>query len=184
MITDTKPLSDQPIPREFMERAAALRSAVIWQSNAANEIIARALMAEHGSGAIAPECSCLEILGEDPACPVHGRGTKWALGNPDIAELAGRSAVLTEWTNRLQAICEKHGALGGDNRLDFIERTLDAKDALLREAAEALAPFIPLADEIDQLGHEPGSTCLHRLKSDDLRRARSLLLKLTEATKP
>lgn len=61
---------------------------------------------------------------------------------------------------------------------------LDAKDALLREAAEALAPFIPLADEIDQLGHEPGSTCLHRLKADDLRRARSLLLKLTEATKP
>lgn len=60
---------------------------------------------------------------------------------------------------------------------------LDAKDALLREAAEALAPFIPLADEIDQLGHEPGSTCLHRLKADDLRRARSLLLKLTEAIK-
>ena len=67
MTADMKPLSEQPIPPEFMERAAALRSAVIWQSNAANEIIARALMAEHDA-ALDAQAALLseakEVLGD------------------------------------------------------------------------------------------------------------------------
>lgn len=28
-------------------------------------------------------CTCMEVYGEDPACVVHGRGTKWAEENLD-----------------------------------------------------------------------------------------------------
>jgi cell division FtsZ-interacting protein ZapD len=55
-----------------------------------------------------------------------------------IEELEGRSGVLSDWTNRLQAICEQHGAHGGDNRIDFIEAKLDAQAALLSEAEKFL----------------------------------------------
>lgn len=31
-------------------------------------------------------CSCLEVLGEDPRCPMHGLGTEWVKANPDIGD--------------------------------------------------------------------------------------------------
>lgn len=52
----------------------------------------------------------------------------------ELREAAGRADVLHEWTERLQAICEKNGALGGDDRLNFIADALDAKDKLLASA--------------------------------------------------
>lgn len=53
----------------------------------------------------------------------------------EVDELRGRSKMLGEWAEHLQAICEKHGALGGDDRIDFIEHILDAKDARIAELA-------------------------------------------------
>jgi hypothetical protein len=38
------------LPEWAMEEAAALRSAVVWQSNASNEVIARALVAAERRG--------------------------------------------------------------------------------------------------------------------------------------
>ena len=42
-------MTDRPL-KWAMEEAAALRSAVIWQSNASNEVIARALVAAERRG--------------------------------------------------------------------------------------------------------------------------------------
>ena len=40
---------------------------------------------------------------------------------------------------------------------------------------EALRPFAALAEQVDKWGHEDGSTCTHRIKACDIRRARAAL---------
>lgn len=50
-----------------------------------------------------------------------------------------------------------------------------AAQARAEQAEQALRPFAELADEIDKLGHEDNSTCLHRIKAADLRRALATL---------
>lgn len=61
------------IPDDVMEAAAALRNAVIWQSNAANVVIARALLAEREKEreriAREIECDCCDVCGESPGYP-------------------------------------------------------------------------------------------------------------------
>jgi hypothetical protein len=37
-----------------------------------------------------PNCSCMEIAGEDPRCIRHGKGTQWAKENPDLCEISER----------------------------------------------------------------------------------------------
>lgn len=44
------PTMQNELPEWAMEEAAALRSAVVWQSNASNEVIARALVAAERRG--------------------------------------------------------------------------------------------------------------------------------------
>lgn len=58
------------IPAEFMERAAALRNAVIWQSNESNEVIARALMAERD--AERERCANVEAVTTDLPKGMYG----------------------------------------------------------------------------------------------------------------
>lgn len=53
---------------------------------------------------------------------------------------------------------------------DRIER-----NARIKVLEEALKPFAALAAVVDDLGHEDDSTCPHRLKAADIRRARAAL---------
>lgn len=48
-----------------------------------------------------PQCSCVEVYGEDPHCIKHGRGTDWAKENPDICQLAEKAARATAAESRL-----------------------------------------------------------------------------------
>lgn len=43
-------------------------------------------------------CSCMEVHGENPACPKHGRGTKWGMENadPETVGLADRLIAYAE----------------------------------------------------------------------------------------
>ena len=45
----------------------------------------------------------------------------------------------------------------------------------VRVLEEALRPFAALAEDVDRFRHEDDSTCPHRLKAGDLRRARKAL---------
>ena len=76
-----------------------------------------------------------------------GMATMPLYGGPDAEELVGRSAVLSEWAERLQTICDAHGALGGVNRLDFIEALLDAKSKLLADLRAALTRIAEASPE-------------------------------------
>lgn len=60
----------------------------------------------------------------------------------------------------------------------FSEALRSERDAL----REALKPFAPLADMVDQWRHEEDSTCMHRIKAVDLRRARAALASTGDRT--
>ena len=53
--------------------------------------------------------------------------------------------------------------------------TCDALIERVEELEAALRPFAALADDVDRLRHEDDSTCPHRLKAGDVRRARTAL---------
>jgi hypothetical protein len=52
------------------------------------------------------------------------------------------------------------------------EQQLAEKDREIERLREALKPFAAFADQIDEWRHEDDSTCTHRIKASDLRRAR------------
>lgn len=156
-----------------MERAAALRNAVVWQSNASNQVIARALMAEHDGAEQERGCTCLEVYGEDPACPAHGCGSDWAKANPDIADLAekaaqsdakdARIAELTAERDAAQiklAACNEHARIvererdwaqdvdvrAAEDRAERAESRLFEQTKLLLESREVIGRMLhPLA---------------------------------------
>lgn len=50
-----------------------------------------------------------------------------------------------------------------------------ASDDTIKALTEALEPFAKFADDVDKWRHGDNSTCEHRIKASDLRRARSAL---------
>lgn len=52
------------------------------------------------------------------------------------------------------------------------------------ELEAALRPFVSLADEADNFGHQPGSSCEWRIAYDDLAAAKQILAKGKESDGP
>lgn len=58
---------------------------------------------------------------------------------------------------------------------EALQRENAEKDARIAALEEAIAPFAILANDVDRWGHEDDSTCPHRLRATDVRRARALI---------
>lgn len=172
MSTDTKTLSERPIPAEFMERAATLRIAVVWQSNASNEVIARALMAEHESkdARIAELTAFAEHLKLEAQCHASEARTANATVHEIYQVLSGATGEPGNWR-------------GAEPARKFAAR-LAALTALLKEARQPLDSVIALDDEDAVEGSDLIAACQSVVRKIDAALAGSLLSKLTEATKP
>lgn len=94
-----------------------------------------------------------------------------------VAGLRAEIDRLRAYGFTLRSRCETLGAERDEAkalanfRWSQIVEALAARD----EAVRALEPFAKLADQIDAWGHGDDSTCEHRLKASDIRRARAVL---------
>lgn len=113
-----------------------------------------------------PGCGALAKIGSpctDWDCPQQ------TVSASDYAALRSRCAELE--AERDEA---RQTAKDNDDALERWRNNFDALLAARDEAVAALEPFAKLADQIDAWGHGDDSTCDHRLKARDIRRARSL----------
>lgn len=94
------------------------------------------------------ECNqCGEVYGENPHCPVHGRGTHWAKANPDICELLDRIANATTAQPDIAALVE--AATGIDD--DYMTSDAHHPGYVLIPTAK----FEAIRAAISAAGHKP-----------------------------
>lgn len=92
----------------------------------------------------------------------------------NLAEQHVQIAALKAELQRLQY--EKELIAEGIGLYQERAETAEARESKMRKALE---PFIEFANQIDEWRHEDESTCLHRIKASDLRRARAALQEIT-----
>jgi len=119
-------------------------------------------------------CTCAEAYGENPECPMHGRGTEWAKENPDIAEIFQHSV---DQAKRIEELEEERDHLRNGWEMDRLEsaEVLGEAQALLSEAEKVLETLISNHENQD-IGHADFRVGTRYLASN-------LLAKLREATK-
>lgn len=93
----------------------------------------------------------------------------------EVARLTAENFALASWQcpftdGKAGLVCDESGG-----QFCQMHRRAEAAEAEVVRLRKALEPFAPLADEIDALRHSDDSTCLHRIKASDLRRARAAL---------